>query len=181
MNTGEVMKKAFIMGLMLTLSVPAFSMEQTVVKSCETVLEMPGENLKVLTKVDIIEEAGSLSATVTQTSNGQSSSYSDQVAITEEKVRAGITGLELSSDGSIEDLNLAEKLISHAISLTETPEMGGVMSAGFDLRAVRSAKVYAIGEATGMGVAAIVEAKNAKGEALGSFFGGFLVTPCKQK
>jgi aconitase B len=160
--------------LLVLTALPAFASEQKVVKSCSTVLGMPGQEIQIETKIDIVQTGGALKAIVTQ--NGRS--YEDQASVLEASVQEGLNG-EL--DESIDNLNLAEKLITHAISLTEDPiiNMQGSLSAGMDLRKVRSAKVYTVGESTGMGLTAIVEAKDEAGKDLGSFFGGFLVSPCK--
>ena len=63
--------------------------------------------------------------------------------------------------------------------LSEDPEFKGVYKTGIDLKKVRSAKVYTIGDADEMVSTAIVETKDANGKLLGSFVGGFLVFPCK--
>jgi hypothetical protein len=164
-----------ICSLSLALCLPALASENGVIKTCSTVLSMPGDSLQVDTKIEIYSELGSLSSTVTQTSQGQTTSYGDEAQIEEHNVKAGLT----ADLNQVDNLNLAEKLIVHALVLTEEPEMKGVMSAGFDLRKVRSAKVYTVGKPTHMGLTAIVEAKDEAGKDLGSFFGGFLVSPCK--
>ena len=174
------MKKAFIMGMMLMMAAPAFSMEQTTIKSCSTSVTFPGSDSAVEMKIDIVEEAGTLTAVVSQKVGAEDATVGAQASsIVEEKVRAGLTGEEIGD----EDLNSAEVLISHALILTGEEVLAGSMSAGLDLKAVRSAKIYSVG-APGqdngrMGAPAIVEAKDADGKDLGSFFGGFIVSPCK--
>lgn len=171
------MKSLIIIGMVAlsTLPLTVNASDVVVLKSCSTVLSMPGESQSIKSDFKVLTEAGRLSALITQTdSEGHVSSYSDIASIVEQKVRAGLNGTEDS-----EKLNLAENLITHAIMITEDPIMEGTMSAGLDLRKVRSAKVYTIGEVTNMGLAAIVEAKDESGKNLGSFFGGFLVSPCK--
>jgi hypothetical protein len=69
--------------------------------------------------------------------------------------------------------------VAHALSLTTDPTFEGKFSAGLDLTQVRRAQVYAIGEESMFGTAAIVEAYDAANRPLGSFFGGFLVGACR--
>ncbi len=161
--------------LLLFACQPTFAAEKTLVKTCSTTLTMPGQPLSIETQIEVFKNGDSLIATVSQKSDGQASSYEDVVEFIEEKVQAGLTA-EL---GDTENLNLAEKLIVHALVLTEDPVMENTYSAGFDLRKVRSAKVYTIGSPTNMGLTAVVEAKDESGNDLGSFFGGFLVSACK--
>lgn len=145
------------------------------IKSCSTTLTMPEEINKVETQIDIFRTDSLLQATITQNSEGLKSTYDDEAQFADLQVRAG-----LSPDiKEIENLNLAERLIVHALTLTEDPIFENTLNAGFDLRKVRSAKVYTIGKPTNMGLTAIVEAKDELGKDLGSFLGGFLVNACK--
>jgi hypothetical protein len=88
-------------------------------------------------------------------------------------------------DANEDRMNDAEKLISHAMSLTSNLTFGKHFNVGFDLKQVRFAKVYVVGEPaqTGpssiMGSTAIVEAEDESGKTLGSFVGGYLVSRCK--
>lgn len=172
------MKNIFgIYSLLLLTSLSTFAADQNPVKTCVTTLTMPGSPLLIETQIDVFKNADIFTATVTQKSseNGQTSSYEDTAEVVEEKVQAGLSADLEDTD----NLNLAEKLIVHALVLTEDPIMENAYSAGFDLRKVRSAKVFTIGKPTNMGLTAIVEAKDESGKDLGSFFGGFLVSPCK--
>ena len=98
----------------------------------------------------------------------------ETVDVLENTVRAGI-----NINSELEKLNPVERVIAHAMILTEDPILAGTQGAGLDLKLIRSAKVYTIGATDGMGVFAIVEARNKSGKTLGSFVGGFLVSPCK--
>lgn len=164
----------FLTTALLSISVSASEIQ--VLKSCTTTLAMPGESQKIETSIVVNSEMGALSATITQKDGaGNVGSYTEIVTIEDEKVKAGLSG----NLDDTEKLNMAESLINHAIAITEDPIMEGILSAGLDLRKVRSAKVYLIGKATHMGGVAIVEARDEKDQNLGSFFGGFLVSPCK--
>jgi hypothetical protein len=55
----------------------------------------------------------------------------------------------------------------------------GKISSGVDLKKVQVVKIYTIGKVTGMGSATVVEALDKDKKFLGSFLGGFLVSPCK--
>ncbi len=71
-------------------------------------------------------------------------------------------------------------MIVHPIKLTEDPDFQGAYSTGIDLYKVRSAKMFTIGDRTNMGSSTIIEAKDANGQVIGSFLGGFLISPCKK-
>lgn len=124
--------------------------------------------------VRVIDRAGVLSAVVTQTIDGQTSSYDDVVEVMDAPVRPRLNA-ELDAD----DLNQAERLIVHAMMLTNEPMFAGAYSAGLELSEVRSVKMYTVGKTTRMGSATLVEARDADGRVLGSFLGGFLVSPCR--
>ncbi len=171
------MKTTLLMcSLLLATTLTASANEKELLKSCSTVLVMPSTINGMPTKIDVYKTNNSLMATVTQDVDGEQISYDDEAQVEELPVKAGLTS---DPDQEVEGLNLAEKLIAHALMVTEDPITEGVLSAGLDLRKVRSAKIYTIGESTHMGLSAIVEAKDESGKDLGSFFGGFLVTPCK--
>ncbi len=92
-------------------------------------------------------------------------------------VRPGLKGID--EDAEIENVNTAEALVSHAMTLTQSaPE---IFQVGFDLSEVRMAQVYRIGtpEANSIGMTAVVEAYDGEAKPLGSFFGGFMANACK--
>jgi hypothetical protein len=162
--------KFFVAAALLSFSVGALA---TPVKTCNTTLSMPGET-PVPTKMEILEVDGKLIAKITQKVDGQTSSYEDTAAMADYSVRAGLT-----ETVNPEGLNPAEILIVHAMTLENDPVFEGKIRSGVALKKVRGAKVYTVGEVTNMGGTAIVEARDAKNKALGSYLGGFLVTPCK--
>jgi hypothetical protein len=121
--------------------------------------------------VVISNEGGSLSAHVKETSAGKIvDDETEAVVATQYDVRANMTA-------DLDDMNQGELLIEQA-SMLSKPEFKGLYSAGFDLSMVRSVTVYALGPKTNMGQASVVEARDAGGKNLGSFFGGFIVSPC---
>lgn len=173
------MKKSFLLcALALTFTTTVMASEGTLIKSCSTSLGMPGEEIAVETNISVFKNDSALSAIVSQTTNGHQMSYGEQVVIEEHKVKAGLNSEILMSD-EIDNLNTAEKVIVHAMALSEGPDFEDSFSAGLDLTKVRSAKLYIVGEQSNMGMSVIVEAKDANGKNLGSFLGGFLVSPCK--
>lgn len=149
--------------------------DDLVIKECSvTMKNLESEQTTDMT-MQIVQKSGSeIYAKVSQITNGTAASYNDTAVISDEKIREGLT-----SESDLEDMNYAEALIVHAMMLSEDPIFEGAYSAGFDLKNVRSAKLYTIGETTNMGSSTIVEARNSSGKVLGSFLGGFLVSPCK--
>ncbi|MEK6774735.1 MAG: hypothetical protein AABY64_12400 [Bdellovibrionota bacterium] len=166
--------KTILLSMLLAIATTA-SAHETVVKECSvTMKQIIGDKMVNLEMKIIAKEDKSLYAKVTETIDGVSSSYNDEAQISEEKVRANLT-----AEFEYENLNEAEGLIVHAMSLSEDPVFHGAFSAGVDLKKVRSAKMYTVGESTRMGSATIVEAKDLNNQILGSFLGGFVVSPCK--
>ncbi len=160
------MKKFIILAIgVLTLSVTA---QANLIKSCDTVLKT--DDSEVQMKIEIFKRDHKFTAAITQ----DGGTLTETVDVVLNKVRPG-----LSLDSDLEKLNPVERVIAHAMILTEDPILAGTQSAGLDLKLIRSAKIYTIGATDGMGVFAIVEARDQSGKALGSFVGGFLVGPCK--
>lgn len=166
--------KKNIFFIIIAFSTSIMAQEQIVLKECSVTMKQLDTdkgidiNMKVISKNDLI------SAIMSQTINGTNSSYSEVVEVQEESVRAG-----LSSLSDTDDLKLSEKLIVHAMIISEDPILGVEYSSGIDLKKVRSAKMYIIGKQTNMGSSTIVEARDEKNQVLGSFLGGFLISPCK--
>lgn len=160
------MKKFII--LLIGALIVSVSAHANLIKSCDTVLR--SDDSVVQMKIEIFRRENKLSANITQ----EGGTLTETVDVIDNTVRAGIT-----IDSELEKLNPVERMIAHAMILTEDPILAGTQNAGLDLRLVRSAKVYMIGATDGMGVFAIVVARNKDGKELGSFVGGFLVSPCK--
>lgn len=160
--------------MLLLATISAQASTKTLVKSCTAILSMPGENKATETQINVFQNSKKLSSTITQKIDGTAHSRDDVASLTEEQVQAGLIG----NLDDIDNLNLAERLIVHAMTLTEDPIYEGIFKVNFNLKQVRSAKVYIIGEPTHMGLSAIVEAKDASGKVLGSFLGGFFVNAC---
>ena len=166
------MKNAVAMTLMV-LSSSAFA-QQSVVKECSVTMQIMDTGKSADMNMKIISKDGKLSAEITTSSEGTVSSTTDTVEVSEGTVRENL----LSQIEAL-DLNDAEKVVGHAMITAQDPVLSTIFSSGIDLQKVRSAKVYTIGVHTSMGSAAIVEAKDANNKILGSFLGGFLVSPCK--
>lgn len=169
------MKTSLLYFLALTISTPSFAKEE-LIKACSTTIGIPGEAGKSETQINVIKKDGVIRAKISQKVDGQIAASNDEVTIEEFSVKADLKA-DLS-DPSIDDLNQGEKLISHALSITTDPDLQNAFSAGFDLKKVRSVKIYTIGNSTKFGSTTIVEAKDESGKDLGSFLGGFLVSPC---
>lgn len=152
--------------LALALFGAASAAQAAPLKTCQTTLNFPGSP-SIETTITVNNER---SATITQ--NGQS--YDEVVSISSLPIRAG-----LKTDSNIDELNLAEGLIVHALILSSDPDLKDSSNAGFDVSKARSATIYKVGKDGNIGMTAIVDAKDEAGKALGSFLGGFLVSACK--
>jgi hypothetical protein len=159
--------KSLIVSAMLTLSLNAMA---TPLITCNTVLSFP-DSEPVPSKFELMADNV---ARVTQKVDGHTSSYEDTYTASVYVVRKGLT-----ENTDVEGLNPAEALIVHAMILENDPDLEGQFTTGINLKKVDSAWVFTIGEVTNMGGTSIVEARDAKGKKLGSFLGGFLVSPCK--
>jgi hypothetical protein len=163
------MKSWLLTSLFVTAS---FSLQAGVVKSCKTVMEL--DNSKVPTEITITQKGESLKSIMKQTVDGQVSELQDTVTVGEYVIEKVIS--DLDSD-DIDSLNKGEKYISHALSVVG--EIPG-QNAGLSLKEVKFVKVYELnGEDGDMFRLAIIEAYNKYRKNLGSFVGGFLVSPCK--
>lgn len=168
------MKSLFAIILMCA-SIAGFASQESIVKTCSTELSMP-DMQPVSTKIEIAKNAdGEFSAITTQTVDGFSMPRTENAQVfLDQEVRQNVLS---ASDNS--DLNLAEKLISHAMLLENDPVFEGSFSTGLDLTKIRSASVFLVGEISNMGGIAIVESKDENGKNIGSFLGGFLISPCQ--
>jgi hypothetical protein len=92
---------------------------------------------------------------------------SPKASILDQVVRKGLTK---DTDPYTSNLNIAEGLIVHAMTMESDPLFAGNFSSGINLKKVRSGRVYLIGEPTDMGMTAVVEAKDEQGKTLGSYF-----------
>lgn len=153
----------------------AFAAVAPVIKTCATDLRFPETEAQPLV-IYVLKDGEGYKAQLTKTVGEHSATHEEPVEISEHAIREG---LSKDNDPYNNDLNPGELLISHAMEMSTNPIFEGTMSTGMDLSAVRKVKVYGIGKVTNMGRAAIVEASSADGKILGSFLGGFLVSPCK--
>lgn len=159
----------------LGLSGVAFATEYpSQVISCSTTFPALPHYAGSENKMTIVVIGGELIAKLTQQDGIYSRSSQVPAKLRTETVREGITDEMEDSD----TLNPTEKLIKNAYLLTQKPEYKGILSAGFNLRKVRSAKTYYVSRGT-RGIPAIVVAKDESGNDLGSFLMSTFVTPCK--
>ena len=160
----------------------AFGSEKTLME-CKTTLPSVEDGVApVDMKIEIVSGAGSVKARITEYIVGGSVAFEDTVVISEHFVRdnlisnTAVDGLRLLE---LENLNFAERLLAHAFFLVEDPEFENIFQVGFDLNSVQAATVYTVGEPTNMGGVAIFVARDSLGRDLGSFLGGFTVSPCR--
>ena len=159
------------------LTTPALFAAETIIKTCNTTVSNLEEVVST-TDMSIVITTNDLGETTAVTSTKTPNGVVDvqfKVEISEGQVREGLT-----ADSDPDQLaNEAERLITHAMSLSEDPIMEGRFSTGIELSKVRSAKIFTLGDRTKFGSAAVVEVRDANDVVLGSFLGGFLVSPCK--
>jgi hypothetical protein len=164
-----------IIATMVFLSVAYAKAEEAVIKECTVnikELEKGDGDLKMSMKVFANNRA-----VITQTMHGETASNEVSARTFEGPVRDNLTANSNPDDDSLTDV---ERLILHAMSLTSDPQVKKVFSSGIDLSKVRSVKAITLAEnPTDIGSVTIVEAKDAEGKVLGSFLGGFLVSPCR--
>lgn len=168
--------KLLMSSLVFLMVANAAQAKTKIVKECNAHIylgEERSQNINMLTKV-LSEDNGTLRAEITNTVDGKSTVSTEEVVVSEAPIRAGLTK---NIDGYNNDLTDAELIIVHAMTVTTEPILK--WSAGIDLSKVRSVKLFTLGETTRFGSATIVEAKDEKGEVLGSFLGGFVVSACK--
>jgi hypothetical protein len=165
------MKKCFLLVSLIMISA-SFSHAEEVVKTCKFVVKMPGETAEIPTIYEIVKDGNVLSAKATQTMDGQSAELPvEAVTLSEFDVRANV-------DSTTPDMNQAEELIVGTEEFLANPDIGSSFSVGLDLKAIRHAKVYQVGEFGNMGGTAIIEAKDGTGKDLGSFVTGFMPFAC---
>lgn len=163
------MKSWLLTSLFLTAS---FSLQAGVVKTCKTVMELVDD--KIPTEIIISKNGDALKSLMKQTVDGRVSELEDTVNVGEYVIEKVIS--DLDSD-DIDSLNKGEKYISHALSVVG--DIPG-QNAGLPLKEVKFVKVYELnGEAGDMFRLAIIEAYSKSRKNIGSFVGGFLVSPCK--
>ena len=145
-----------------------------VVTTCAFTIKIP-ENTKVVpTTYQIIKDGEKLTAITTQIVDGTS------LKLPEESVEVADYAVRSDLKSETENMNPAERLIAGTMEFLANPDIGSSFSVGLDLKAVRHAKVFQIGQFTNMGGSAIIEAQDADGKALGSFVTGFMPFACNQ-
>lgn len=160
--------------ILIVLSFPAFAQKVSIIKSCSTILPAfegyPGSK----TNVTIYQTKKFLFARALQTDDIYSRSSQLSADIIKDTIRAEI----FTKSESIEDLNPAEIFIHRALTIVEQPKFKGILSAGFNIKKIRSATIYTTGRGASK-IPAIIEAKDKNGQLLGSFLLSTFVTPCK--
>ena len=159
---------------LLFLASPAFAKQPPLIKSCSTIIPALDNSpeTEYTFKVYVIDK--SLSSRLTQKDDKYFKSSQIDTFVSTEKVREGIN--ENINDG--DNLNPTEALIQRALILTKRSKFKNVLSAGLDLKKVRSATVFTtiLGSVR---LPVIVEAKDESGRDLGSFLIRNFVTPCE--
>ena len=144
------------------------------VKVCSTNMKDLDTNAPIEQRYEIYSNAEKLTADIWTKRDGIESIYSEPVEFSDHSVRPNLT-----AQYDENDLNFAEELVVHAMTVTTDPIFEGTFSAGLDLAQIRYAKLFLIGKASNMGSTTLVEAYDIEYKTLGTFLGGFVVLPCK--
>ncbi len=165
----------YLYSAVLLFTLPAFSADLQPMKTCSARMVSLQTLQEIPVVIEIFAQDGTYRAKYTQTIDGQRTVLEDKVQITQNQLREGIRPETLD----LADINIAEGLVAQAMAIEEDPVFEGRFQSGLDLKSVKSARVFQIGEATNMGMVAILEAKDKDGKDLGSFIGGSVVAACK--
>lgn len=176
--------KKFILGmLLLSLNAAYATPSQQLIRVCDTVITMPGNNddlREIPTTVEFYKNGNKYSSKTIQTMDGMSIPQEDAAEVIKGLVvRPNLSVDDMERDLDDLNMNIGEQMILHAKALTEDPVFRGAFSTGMNLNNVRNVDVYIVGEQTNMGSVAVIEARDDRGLSMGSFLGGFLVSPCK--
>lgn len=165
--------KRFLLSFVAVLATSAASAKEVpAIKSCDADLTFPGTPRSEMV-ARIYQDGNGLRAQLTIKQDGEENTLTETVTVFSGAVRA-----DLNPDQAA-NLTDAELFIAHAIAYTQEPELAALAKLPFDLKAVRSATVYQIGERTNMGAPAVIEAFDQDKKLLGTFFGGFYVAVCR--
>lgn len=167
------MKRLFLL-TMLCLSFNAMAAKSTV-KSCVSYVpnfEDDGRS-KIAMNVNIYTQDGQLKGGVETT---KSDIHVENATVEEFSIRDNILTLDSYSE-EFSTVNNGEMLIAHAHAI-ETSELGQVMKSGIALKKVKKVKVFLVGGTSKFGQLSVVEAYDKDGNDIGSFLGGFFVSPC---
>src|SRR5690349_20277971 len=138
------MGKIFLSVALFGVSLCAFA-DVNIIEQCKTTIVAPDKSASVDMKIDIVMSDILLASRIYQKIAGTESVYSDNVYISWDSVRPGLT------PDAKESLNTAEALIVHAMAMENEPVFKGHFSSGLDLTAVRWARMYRVGKQTRMG------------------------------
>lgn len=169
------MVKIFLGFLLVTATSTGFA-EETVktIKECKVSFTSLLFNKNV--KMDIKITQGNdqkLEGKVSQEIDGFSGSFSGSAIIKTYAIRGN-----LFSHTKAIDLNEGESLLINSEELLKEPSYKGRFRAGFDLKKIRNVRLYLIGKKTVKGSTVVVEAWGEQKKNLGSFLGGYLLSPC---
>lgn len=165
--------KRLLLGFLAVLTTSAVSAKEApVIKSCDADLTFPGSPRSEMAS-RIYRDGNALRAQLTIKQDSEENTLTESVTVFSGAVRADLNPDEAAN------LTDAELFIAHAIAYTEEPELASLAKLPFDLKAVRFATVYQIGERTDMGAPAVIDAFDQDKKLLGTFFGGFYVAVCR--
>ncbi len=163
------MKNLFIKGLFFFISISLWATAETV-KVCDTTISFEGKVQQFVMKVN--SNVNSQFSGEIQVTDIEVIRY-EKVEKATYQVREGLSSNILDTN-RIDDLNKGEQFVVHAMAIEK------LMSSGIDLKAIHIIDIYKfIEENVNIGITAFAEASDIEGKIMGSFMGGFFVSPCK--
>ena len=168
-----------MISLFLSLMIATSGHAASPVKECKISMKQLDGDKNVKMNIQIFAESnGTYQAKVTNQVEGEAEvENTDSVSF--EQMAVVENGMK--KDPYQDKMTKAESILAHAHMLETDPVFQGMFSSGVYLTEVRFVKLYTIGKETKFGSATVVEAYDSKGVLMGSFLGGFLVSPCLNK
>ena len=167
--------QAFAARAFLALLVPpaAFAAEEReLLKTCATDLHLASTpEDKVPTNLAFFRSGARYLATYEQLFDEETRHDEGVATVNDYAVRPGLTGAT-----PLGELNDAERGIVLAMIYALIP---GADRLNLELEKIAEARVYTLGLRTGVDSVSVLEARDASGAALGTFFGGSVATNCK--
>ena len=142
------------------------------VKTCATEFRLPDASSGIPTRFQFYREEPGYRVHYTQSFDGVEWPATEPAQLREFAVRG-----DLTPDTAPDGLNDAEKLL--VLAMDYYRGYRGSDDVRIDFSKVKRAKVYSVGREPGPEASSVVDAFDAQGRLLGSFFGGRIVVPCR--
>lgn len=171
--TKEREMKAMIFTAAMVVSSASLG-QNAIEKQCSASVYYSNFDEPVEATIKLIKNGYRYSAIISEALDGEMLiTYTESLVRSDEAdVRAGLTAQSYR-------INALEQHIQRAMILSEDPNFEGACSVGFDLKKIRSARWYEIGNKN-LNQKIVVEARDENNQVLGSFLvGETYVSPCK--